>query len=168
MFQFIVVWTLWTNQYLVYIPFSSLLFKWAHVPCYEQWSQGVTGPRGTRWLRSLPRLHSLSVGTHTHCLPTGCLTVAMCLAVNTGDWVCWHELSVPDINVYDDRRPGPVLLFILFMDAWVNRIVWLLKRNHIKQNWITCLNSLLYHQILACPDCLSQFSGNLNKSCFFI
>lgn len=49
----------------IHFSFSSLLFSWAHVLRYEQWSQGVSWPRGTRWLRSLPRLYSLSVSTHT-------------------------------------------------------------------------------------------------------
>lgn len=62
----IMVWHCDLSTLFQYISLcSSLLFKWAPVLRYEPWSHAVTWARGTRWLRSLPRLCSLSVGTHT-------------------------------------------------------------------------------------------------------
>lgn len=54
---------------------------------------------------------ALIVSRHTCCLPTGCVTVALRLAVNTGDWFCGHGLSVPDTNL-DDNRSIQVFYFL--------------------------------------------------------
>lgn len=62
----------------------------------------------------------LIVSQHTLHFPTGCLTVAMCSAVNTGDWVCLHAHCVPDMNVCDGGGPGSDSQISLH--AQVNRI----------------------------------------------